>query len=107
MPKITFVDPDGTETVVDADVGETLMNTAVSQGVPGIIGQCGGGAMCGTCHVFTHDVDPQLLPPMHPVEDELLHGTATPRNAHSRLGCQIPITTDMDGIRVSTPPEQL
>jgi len=56
MPKITFVDFEGTEKSVDANTGDTVMEAAVANDVPGIDADCGGACACATCHVY---IDPQ------------------------------------------------
>ena len=52
MPKIAYIECDGTEHIVDAPVGDTLMSVAVDNNVPGIDGDCGGNCACATCHIF-------------------------------------------------------
>ena len=106
MVTITYVDHDGTETCVQAEVGDTLMHAAVSNGISGIVGECGGGAMCGTCHLYVRDDAQEDFPPVGDVEDDLLFGAASPRTSESRLGCRVPITESMDGLRVTMPESQ-
>lgn len=106
MPKITYIDADGGTTVLDVDHGDSVMRGAVMAGVDGILAQCGGGASCGTCHVYVAPDCTVELPPMHPVEDELLHGTAAPRGPRSRLSCQLP-ADDLDGLVVHLPDRQI
>jgi 2Fe-2S ferredoxin len=107
MPKITYIHPDGTTSVIDVPVGESVMRGAKLNGVNGIVAQCGGGASCGTCHVYVDDIDNAPLPPMHGVEDEILYETACPRQENSRLSCQIPVTEDLDGLVVHMPEKQI
>jgi ferredoxin, 2Fe-2S len=107
MAKITYVHPTGTRTVIDVPAGNSVMRGAVLNGVDGIVGQCGGGASCGTCHVYLDPDNTRPLPDMHPVEDELLYGTASERTADSRLSCQLPVTDELDGLVVHLPPAQL
>lgn len=76
MPKITYILPDGLETVLDAEPGTSVMRTAVSNGVPGIVAECGGSAMCATCHVYVETEEPEALPAVSDVEDEMLDCTA-------------------------------
>lgn len=106
MATITYVGADGTTTVLDVDPGDTVMRAAVLNGVDGIVAQCGGGASCGTCHVYVEPAGRADLPAMHAVEDELLHGTAAPRRPGSRLSCQLP-ADDLDGLVVHLPERQL
>ena len=58
MPKITYIEQSGKEHVVDAPVGQTVMEAAVKHAVPGIDADCGGACACATCHVY---VDPEWL----------------------------------------------
>lgn len=107
MAKITYVHHDGAASVVDVATGDSVMRGAVLNGVDGIVAQCGGGAVCGTCHVYIDPGTTVPLPGMHPVEDELLHGTACPRSPNSRLSCQIPVDDRLDGLVVHLPEKQL
>ena len=93
--------------VYDIDVGTSLMQAALAHGLDGIVAECGGSAMCATCHVFVDEADLERLPEMQSDEDEMLDGTAVPREHNSRLSCQIEITAELDGLLVRLPPEQL
>ena len=107
MPKITYTQPDGVQSVVDVNEGDSVMRGAVLNGVPGIVAQCGGGASCGTCHVYVDRDNTKPLPEMHPVEDELLHCTSSPRQDNSRLSCQLPVSAELDGLVVHVPETQI
>ncbi|HZU56457.1 MAG TPA: 2Fe-2S iron-sulfur cluster-binding protein [Actinocrinis sp.] len=107
MARITYVQPDGVARTIDVPAGNTVMRGAVINSVDGIVGRCGGGAMCGTCHVYVDEGSTVPLPSMHPVEDELLYDTAAPRKANSRLSCQLPVTDEIDGLVVNLPIKQL
>lgn len=107
MAKITYVQPDGIESVIDVPNGNSVMRGARLNGVTGIVAECGGGASCGTCHVFVDKENTKPLPDMHPVENELLYCTATPRADNSRLSCQLPVTDELDGLIVHIPESQL
>jgi 2Fe-2S ferredoxin len=107
MAKITYVHSTGTRTVLDVADGNSVMRGAVLNGVDGIVGQCGGGASCGTCHVYVDQDSTCPLPDMHPVEDELLYCTASERMANSRLSCQLPVSDEIDGLVVHMPPTQV
>ncbi|MFF4592469.1 2Fe-2S iron-sulfur cluster-binding protein [Amycolatopsis sp. NPDC001319] len=107
MPKVAYMRPDGTSRTVDATVGRSLMQVALDHGVDGIVAECGGNAMCATCHVY---VDPARLDDLGPLcsdEEEMLDCTASPRAATSRLSCQLPVTEDLDGLVLRLPEEQL
>ena len=72
MPKLVYVDSDGVETMVDATVGESVMVSAVNNGVAGIIGECGGNMSCATCHVWVRDEFRDQVGPAEDLEDDLL-----------------------------------
>jgi 2Fe-2S ferredoxin len=107
MAKITYVHPDETTSIVDVATGDSVMRGARLNGVDGIVAQCGGGASCGTCHVYVDEANTKPLPPMHAVEDEILYCTACPRQDNSRLSCQIPVTDELDGFVVHLPDKQV
>ena len=105
MIKIVFTDHDGAEREVDAQPGNSVMQTAAINAVPGIEADCGGACSCATCHVF---VDPEWVAvtgQANPVEDAMLSLSAY-RKENSRLSCQITVTEEMDGLRVTTPASQ-
>ncbi|NJC73051.1 (2Fe-2S)-binding protein [Planosporangium thailandense] len=106
MPKVTFTDHAGETRAIDANPGDSVMETAVRNGVPGIVAECGGSLSCATCHVIVDPADFASLPPMEEMEDEMLYGTAVERRETSRLSCQIRITEDLD-LHVTTPETQV
>ena len=106
MPKIRFVRPDGSATVVDADVGQSIMLVAVGHGIDGIVGECGGSRMCATCHVHVDLSGVGGVPAMSEDENELLDFAASERSELSRLSCQLPVTEEMDGVTVNLPERQ-
>jgi 2Fe-2S ferredoxin len=102
MVNILFIEHNGTEHPVEAEVGESVMLAAVDNSVPGIDADCGGFCSCATCHVY---VSPEWLDkvgPAGPAEDEMLSLTPD-RKENSRLSCQIEITQELDGLEVTTP----
>lgn len=106
MPTIVFKQPDGTLRRVDARPGLSVMEVARAEGVPGIVAECGGAAMCATCHVYVEAEWLPSLPPISDFEDELLEGAAAPRESNSRLGCQIRMDDHLDGLVVRVPATQ-
>jgi 2Fe-2S ferredoxin len=106
MPQITYTDHDGFATTVTANVGDSVMETAVRNGVEGIVAECGGSLSCATCHVFVDAEQIELLPEMDPMEDEMLYGAAVDREETSRLCCQIKVIDGFD-LRVTTPKTQV
>ncbi|MGH3517422.1 MAG: 2Fe-2S iron-sulfur cluster-binding protein [Haloechinothrix sp.] len=106
MPKITYVSVDCRQDAVDVAVGTSVMRGAVGAGIDGIVAECGGNAMCATCHVYVPEEYADRLPPMTTVEDELLECTASERRSTSRLSCQLPVAADLDGMSVHLPQAQ-
>jgi len=107
MPTVTYQRPDGPPRVIDAPLGATARDVALSNGVDGIIGECGGQAMCASCHVYVEESFLALLPPIADDEDAMLDSTASPRRAGSRLSCQIKLTAELDGLILELPQEQI
>ncbi|MDR6174171.1 2Fe-2S ferredoxin [Nocardioides zeae] len=106
MSTANFIEADGTAHAVDVPDGENLKQAAIDNLVPGIIGDCGGFAECGTCHGYVDEAYVDRLPA--PSEDErlMLEGILAPVEANSRLTCQIPMTPQLDGIVVRLPEVQ-
>jgi ferredoxin, 2Fe-2S len=105
MPRITYIEHDGTAHIVDVPVGWSVMEGAVRNLVPGIDADCGGACACATCHVY---VDPgwlDKLPPREELESAMLDFAPAPRS-NSRLSCQIRMTQALDGLVVETPESQ-
>lgn len=102
MIKVTYIEHNGTQRVVDAEEGMSLMEAAVSNLVPGIDGDCGGVCACATCHVFVDDAWLAKLAPMESMEDAMLN-LAEGRDANSRLACQLKAAPELDGLVLRTP----
>jgi len=107
MPTITFIHPDNRSERIDASVGDSVMQVATGKGVDEIVAECGGNAMCATCHVYVDEGWIARLAPMSEDEDELLNGVAAERLGTSRLSCQIKITPELDGLVVRLPVRQI
>lgn len=106
MPTIQFTCPDGSSRAVDARVGASVMETAVKFGVPGIVGECGGGLSCATCHVFVDADQLDVVGPAEDFEEEILQDAVTPAAGNSRLSCQIRLDDRHDGLRLTVAAEQ-
>ena len=101
--KATWILHTGREITLDVKPGYSLMETAVSAGVPGIIGECGGNMSCATCHVA---IDPDWWGKTgkpNSLEDDMLDVTEAERTKTSRLSCQIKMSAALDGIVVRVP----
>lgn len=101
MPKITFVDPDGSRHDVDAPVGLSVLEVAHKHGI-NLEGACEGSLACSTCHVI---VDAEWFAKLDAAgeEEEDMLDLAFALTHTSRLGCQIRITDDLDGMVVTLP----
>jgi 2Fe-2S ferredoxin len=106
VPTVTVVAIDGTRHTATAAVGESVMTAAVRQGVPGIIGECGGNSSCATCHVYVNEQFLPLVGPPTDLEDDVLDLAVSDRRPTSRLSCQIRVTEVLDGLIVATPEYQ-
>jgi ferredoxin, 2Fe-2S len=106
VPRITYVSPDGTKHDVEAKVGASAMETAVKLGIPGIVGECGGGLSCATCHVFVEPSQIEITGAAEDFEEEMLEDAVTPATECSRLSCQIRMTDELDGLILTIASEQ-
>ncbi|WP_284990135.1 2Fe-2S iron-sulfur cluster-binding protein [Arthrobacter sp. efr-133-TYG-120] len=108
MPTITFVQPTGhSDTVTVSEKTSSLMRAAVANGVEGIVGECGGQAMCATCHVYIRPEFEDALPEISEDEDEMLDCTTAERTNRSRLGCQVSVGAHLETIIVDVPTDQV
>ncbi len=99
MAKVTFELKDGSERVVDAEIGWKLMEVATNASVPGIDGDCGGQAACATCHVYVDEEWRAVTGERTPAEQAMLENTWDVQE-NSRLCCQIEVTPELDGLHV-------
>jgi ferredoxin, 2Fe-2S len=106
MTSITFIHPDNRRQTVEAEIGDSAMRAALTHGIDEIVAECGGNAVCATCHVYVDEAWLAKLDPMRADEDDLLDGTATERLPTSRLSCQIKITPALDGLVLRLPERQ-
>jgi 2Fe-2S ferredoxin len=107
MTTITFIRPDGGTERVEAKPGDSVMQLAVAHGIDEIVAECGGNAMCATCHVYVDDQWIDRLPAMTEEQDALLDGTASDRLPSSRLSCQIKVEPELDGLVLRLPERQV
>ena len=105
MPKITYIDHDGTERTVEAKNGESVMEAAIKNSIPGIDADCGGACACATCHVYVDEAFMEKVGQPEDMEQSMLD-FAENVQTNSRLSCQIQISDDLDGIKVTTPESQ-
>lgn len=105
MPKITFVPYGQEEITVEAEVGSTVMEAAVRNGVPGIEAECGGACACATCHVYVEGDWYAKTGSPQPMEEDMLD-FAWQVKPNSRLSCQMKIVEEWDGLIVDIPERQ-
>ena len=104
MPKLTVVNREGEERTVDAASGVSVMEAIRDNGFDELLALCGGCCSCATCHVFVDPAFADRLPEMSEDENDLLD-SSDHRNESSRLSCQLPLTDELDGLRVTIAPE--
>ncbi|MEA2954290.1 MAG: ferredoxin, 2Fe-2S [Alphaproteobacteria bacterium] len=105
MPQITYIDSSGISRTAEADVGATVMETAVKNSIPGIEAECGGACACSTCHVYVDEAWRERTGEPAPMEEDMLDFAFDVR-PNSRLSCQIKVTEALDGLVVTTPERQ-
>lgn len=105
MTKVTFIDHSGTARTIEADNGATMMETALRNDVPGIVGECGGACACATCHVYVDEAWRAATGEPSPMEEDMLDFAFDVR-PNSRLSCQIRISDALEGLVVTTPERQ-
>jgi len=105
MAKITYIEHNGKSHVVEVPKELTVMEGAVQNNIPGIDADCGGSCACATCHVYVDDKWFDKLPDIENAEQDMLDMAFEPKK-FSRLGCQITITKDLDGLVVKMPSKQ-
>jgi 2Fe-2S ferredoxin len=105
MAKITYIDAAGVARIVDGEIGSTVMETAIKNGVPGIEAECGGACACSTCHVYVDEAWREKTGEPSPMEEDMLD-FAFEVKPNSRLSCQIKVTEALDGLVVTTPERQ-
>ena len=107
MASLTFVRPDGSQQVVETRAGVSVMQAAINEGIDGIVAECGGNAMCATCHVYVDPAWEAKVPAIKQDEEDMLDSTASERKPNSRLSCQISMTPELDGLVVHLPETQI
>ncbi|MGE3143397.1 MAG: 2Fe-2S iron-sulfur cluster-binding protein [Hyphomonadaceae bacterium] len=105
MPKITYIEHSGAEHVVDAPAGQSVMEAAVKNAVPGVDADCGGACACATCHVYVDEAWTSKTGEASGMEQSMLD-FANDVQDNSRLSCQIKITAELDGLVVRIPESQ-
>ena len=103
---VTYISYAGDTLQVSVPIGDSVMEGAIKNAIEGIVAECGGACQCATCHVYVDEAFLGRLDPIQEDEDQMLNTTASERRTNSRLGCQIPVTKELDGLVVRTPETQ-
>jgi ferredoxin, 2Fe-2S len=106
MAKITYVQFNGRQYVLDLATGFSVMQGAIANNVQGIIAECGGSCSCATCHVYVDEAWVDKVPAKDEAEESLLDAVCD-RQPNSRLSCQIKVTEELNGLIVRLPPKQV
>ena len=106
VPKIKYIEANGTEHIAEVRCGSTVMQGALDHGIPGILAECGGSCSCGTCRVYVDEAwRPKTGEPSE-IEDATMDGHDD-THAGKRLSCQICVSEELDGLVVRLPKSQL
>ncbi|SEB62067.1 2Fe-2S iron-sulfur cluster binding domain-containing protein [Pseudomonas marginalis] len=105
MPSVIFIEVGGTHHTLEVAVGQSLMQAALDNSIPGIFGDCGGSCTCATCHAYLDPAWARHLPAITENEQGLLEVVMNP-NENSRLTCQVIMTPELEGLIVRLPNSQ-
>ena len=105
MPKLIFIEHDGTRHEVEAAAGSTVMENAIRNSINGILAECGGACACATCHVYVDDAFAETVGRPDAMEEDMLDFAYDVRPT-SRLSCQIRMSEALDGLTVHIPEKQ-
>ena len=105
MARITYIEFNGARHTIDVPPGQSVMEGAVRNGVPGIDADCGGNCACATCHVFVDAAWESKIEGPQPGEKSMLDYVQGAK-PNSRLSCQIAVTDGLDGLVVAMPEHQ-
>ena len=105
MPKITYINKDGSSKTIEVDKGLSVMEGAIQNDIPGIDADCGGSMACATCHVYVEEKWFNKIPKAEDAEEDMIDMAFEPKK-NSRLSCQIIVSDELDGLIVTTPEKQ-
>lgn len=103
MPKIVVTRSSGEEVEINAEAGRSVMAALRDHGIDELLALCGGCCTCSTCHVWVNEAFLDRLPEASQDEMDLLD-IADGKRPNSRLCCQIPLSSELEGIGVALPP---
>ena len=105
MAKIKYIEHNGNQHVIDVANGLSVMEGAVQNNIPGIDADCGGSMACATCHVYVKEEWFDKLPKAEDGEQDMIDMAFEPKK-NSRLSCQLIVSDELDGLKVTTPSKQ-
>ncbi len=105
MPKITYIDYQGNSKTIEVENGLSVMEGAVQNEITGIDADCGGSMACATCHVYVEEKWLNKIPKAEEAEVDMIDMAYEPKK-NSRLSCQIIVSDELDGLKVTTPEKQ-
>lgn len=105
MVELIFITPDGDRVLLNVPPEGTVMEAATANNVPGIIADCGGSMVCGTCHALVSEEWQSKLPEQEDMEKEILEFVPDPQ-PNARLTCQLKVTEALNGIEFQVPESQ-
>ena len=105
MTKIVYIEHSGKSHSINVQNGLTVMEGAIQNNIPGIDADCGGSMACATCHVYVKEEWFNKLPEKEDGEEDMLDMAFEPKK-NSRLSCQLIVSDDLDGLKVTTPSKQ-
>ena len=105
MAKITYIDQQGNSKTIDVDNGLSVMEGAIQNNIPGIDADCGGSMACATCHVYVEEKWLDKLSKPEDGEIDMIDMAFEPKK-NSRLSCQLIVSDELDGLKVTTPEKQ-
>ncbi|MGZ3298393.1 MAG: 2Fe-2S iron-sulfur cluster-binding protein [Asticcacaulis sp.] len=105
MPKITYIEHNGAEHTIEVKNGQSVMEGAVKNNIPGIDADCGGACACATCHVYVDEAWTDKTGKASVMEESMLD-FAQDLRPNSRLSCQISVSDALDGLIVHMPENQ-
>ena len=105
MPKITYQDYKGDSKTIEVEKGLSVMEGAIQNDIPGIDADCGGSMACATCHVYVEEKWLDKLPKAEEAELDMIDMAFEPKK-NSRLSCQLIVSDELDGLKITTPSKQ-
>ena len=105
MTKITYIDFQGNSKTIEVENGLTVMEGAIQNNIPGIDADCGGSMACATCHVYVEEKWFNKILKAEDAEVDMIDMAYEPKK-NSRLSCQLIISDELEGLKVTTPEKQ-